>query len=155
MFSVDACCGGFACSAAYTMTAAMPPCSNTDSTTAMPAPRSSAARWARTSPTRSCIALLRLRDHAELFDARAVHHVEHRDDFSVRHSLIRLEPRAAHATRAQHRSEGLLEIRRADGSAVDIHRARGVDRDLRGIVRRHLERLPLRLRQRDVESLLQ
>src|SRR5204863_5105434 len=118
------------------MTAAMPPCSRMDSTSAMPAPRSSAARWARTSATRSCIPFLRLRDHPELFDAGAVHHVEHRDDTSVRYCLIRLEQGAPHAPRAEHRPEGLLEIRRADRSPVDIHRARGVDRDLRRIVRR-------------------
>src|SRR5437660_10599633 len=84
------------------------------------APRSSMARSARTSATRSRIRLLRLRDHSELLDAGVIHDVEDPDDLPVRHALVRLEERPTHTTCPQHGAEGLLEVVGADGDAVEV-----------------------------------
>src|SRR5438105_2165287 len=69
-------CSGVRRSAANTAAAVTAPCSSSESATPPPAPRSSALRWASTSPTASRIDLPRLRHHAQLLHPRPIHHVE-------------------------------------------------------------------------------
>src|SRR3954451_14238742 len=81
-------------------------------------------RSASRSPMRSSIPLLRLRDHAELLDAGAIHDVEHCNNASVWHGFIGFEQRALPTPRAQHRPEALIEVDRSRGDAVEIDRSR-------------------------------
>src|SRR5258708_6522123 len=102
------------------MTAAIEPWSRTETAIPAPAPPPRRARSARRSPTRSSIALLRLRDHPQLFDAGAVHDVENGHHPPVRHGLVGFEECTLHAPRAQHRTKALIEVRRSRGDAVEI-----------------------------------
>src|SRR5689334_126035 len=97
-------CSGVWRSAAYTAAAVIAPCSTSESAIPAPAPRSSALRWASTSPTASCIDLPRLRHHPQLLHPRPIHHVEHGNHPAVRHALVRLEQRALDSPRARRRA---------------------------------------------------